>query len=464
MTEEAGLNTNEVAEMVEDIHEEKVSSPPSDDFNFREMLWDKFDVTDNRIIEGKKTVKVTAEFIGNAKMIMDKYTKDLTLMGKAFAKETIPDKKGTLEHAYDSLRDVPLSICGAMTKCSSVFHDQVETPLVQLKRRTKIEHERMRKEEENVSKNRKAALSAFKKAEAASRKAAEDADKAEDAFHIEHNNPGPQPATQAKLEDKCQRLHQARVKADETHRNKADEALRSQVSFEETMNGIFDRMQTLDSERLDTIKNMLGVISEGIISLGEDIIAAGQQLKSATEEIQPMKEIDAFVQENKTDAYAHKDEDHVVYVQQESGIEITPIVDQPVPVESMESVEAAAPAAAPAAVTGEMVVALFDWTAQDDTELTVVVGEELTEMEKIGDWSRCRNAHGTEGLVPGNYIEKPSAGTYATALYDFDATDDSMVSVTVGERVNVLSDDGDWTQARKENGQVGLVPTAYLEK
>lgn len=56
--------------------------------------------------------------------------------------------------------------------------------------------------------------------------------------------------------------------------------------------------------------------------------------------------------------------------------------------------------------SGEPAVALYEFTADGDDELTVAEGEELTVLEHDGDeWWKCRNTHGAEGVVPASYLE-----------------------------------------------------------
>lgn len=54
----------------------------------------------------------------------------------------------------------------------------------------------------------------------------------------------------------------------------------------------------------------------------------------------------------------------------------------------------------------EHAVALYDFTADGDDELTVKAGEQLVILEKDGDeWWKCRNLRGEEGVVPASYLE-----------------------------------------------------------
>ncbi|CCM04044.1 uncharacterized protein FIBRA_06203 [Fibroporia radiculosa] len=55
---------------------------------------------------------------------------------------------------------------------------------------------------------------------------------------------------------------------------------------------------------------------------------------------------------------------------------------------------------------GEAAVALYDFSADGEDELTVQEGEPLLVLERDGDeWWKCRNAAGGEGVVPASYVE-----------------------------------------------------------
>lgn len=54
-------------------------------------------------------------------------------------------------------------------------------------------------------------------------------------------------------------------------------------------------------------------------------------------------------------------------------------------------------------------MALYDFQAQGEDELSVGEGDKLWVLEKDGDeWWKCRNAEGHEGVVPASYIEVSS--------------------------------------------------------
>ena len=60
-------------------------------------------------------------------------------------------------------------------------------------------------------------------------------------------------------------------------------------------------------------------------------------------------------------------------------------------------------------VEGLEAVALYDFQAQGDDELTVAEGDALWIIEQEGDeWWKCRNVDGSEGVVPASYVEVSS--------------------------------------------------------
>ena len=60
-------------------------------------------------------------------------------------------------------------------------------------------------------------------------------------------------------------------------------------------------------------------------------------------------------------------------------------------------------------IEGLEAVALYDFQAQGDDELTVAEGDALWIIEKDGDeWWKCRKVDGSEGVVPASYVEVSS--------------------------------------------------------
>lgn len=84
------------------------------------------------------------------------------------------------------------------------------------------------------------------------------------------------------------------------------------------------------------------------------------------------------------------------------------IIPDPESEEEEEEPDAPARSAPPRAAPsrGEDGVALYDFTADGDDELSVREGDKLIVLERDNDdWWKCTNAKGQEGVVPASYVE-----------------------------------------------------------
>jgi hypothetical protein len=118
--------------------------------------------------------------------------------------------------------------------------------------------------------------------------------------------------------------------------------------------------------------------------------------------------------------------------------------------------------------------ALYDYTAQSESELTLRVGMSVTVVEEFASgWSVVQSGE-LLGAVPHNYIERVaaadavdsapavtalSAGVEAVALFDFQGTSSNELSFSAGARVLVTAQlDGGWWRGRLPDS-----PTPLLE-
>jgi len=63
----------------------------------------------------------------------------------------------------------------------------------------------------------------------------------------------------------------------------------------------------------------------------------------------------------------------------------------------------------------------------------------------------------------GIFVQKMSGSTYV-ALYDYQASDEEELSLRKGDHITVINNAGQWWTVRNERGQEGLVPFNYLEE
>jgi len=118
----------------------------------------------------------------------------------------------------------------------------------------------------------------------------------------------------------------------------------------------------------------------------------------------------------------------------------------------------------------------YNYQAQQLDELSLVKGSRVMILEKSGDgW--WRGQYGNKvGWFPSNYTQEEidDPHTYCVAenvldvmvaMYPFKAQNDTELSFSKGDRLEVLdrpSSDPEWFKARNQMGQVGLVPSNYL--
>lgn len=124
--------------------------------------------------------------------------------------------------------------------------------------------------------------------------------------------------------------------------------------------------------------------------------------------------------------------------------------------------------------------ALYDYTAQDKTEISFKEGDVITVLTKADDGWYMGEINGQKGLFPSTYCTEigsaansgrtnggggGSGGGSRTviALYDYDATDEGELSFHEGDRIVVVeeSDSGWWTG--ELNGVTGTFPSNYTD-
>ena len=119
-------------------------------------------------------------------------------------------------------------------------------------------------------------------------------------------------------------------------------------------------------------------------------------------------------------------------------------------------------------------VALGDFTAEDDAELSFAKGESLTVLPVVPPegWLVAKRDDGAQGLVPEGYVAEPSetpapsadGRLVAQALGTFTGEDATELSFREGDVLTILpepSPEG-WLYAENSAGERGLVPATYV--
>ena len=145
-------------------------------------------------------------------------------------------------------------------------------------------------------------------------------------------------------------------------------------------------------------------------------------------------------------------------------------------------------------------VALYDYQASDEEELSLRKGDRVTIISNAGQWWTVRNERGQEGLVPYNYLEESSVqaskpvqapmsnsrrskiedeGLYqqtnlvmqpsgkvvkAVARYKYTSRRADELGLEKGEEIIVLEKEGDGWWRGKSGNREGWFPANYVEE
>ncbi|KAI0461142.1 hypothetical protein LJB42_001157 [Komagataella kurtzmanii] len=127
--------------------------------------------------------------------------------------------------------------------------------------------------------------------------------------------------------------------------------------------------------------------------------------------------------------------------------------------------------------------ALYDYTAEEDNEISITEGELIVEIEKVDEeWWIGVNSKGEKGLFVASYVKEVSVvpsnkkpvppppaprsqspkRKIVVAEYDYDAAEDNELTFKEGDKIEVLDQpDDDWWLGQV-GGQKGLFPSNYV--
>lgn len=109
--------------------------------------------------------------------------------------------------------------------------------------------------------------------------------------------------------------------------------------------------------------------------------------------------------------------------------------------------------------------ALFDYDAADDTELSFNVDDLIvmhTSDSSIEGWYEGE-LNGKTGLFPANFVELVQKERKCVALYDFTGENEDELSIKEGEELTVMEETDGWVTGKNAEGKVGLFPANYVE-
>ncbi|KAH9951730.1 hypothetical protein B0H21DRAFT_684274 [Amylocystis lapponica] len=119
--------------------------------------------------------------------------------------------------------------------------------------------------------------------------------------------------------------------------------------------------------------------------------------------------------------------------------------------------------------------ASYDYDPQPDAdeELAIKENQLLLLLERTDDdWWKVKvktdtqEEEGASGLVPAAYVEPAEHTSVVKALYEYDATQSTELTVREDELLYVYGQDADWllVQSQTDDSKVGYVPSNYVEE
>jgi uncharacterized protein YgiM (DUF1202 family) len=121
----------------------------------------------------------------------------------------------------------------------------------------------------------------------------------------------------------------------------------------------------------------------------------------------------------------------------------------------------------------KQLVTIYKYEATEDNEISFAEGETIYLLEKDDSgWWRGRNGKGQEGLFPSNFVEvvgeEANSGSIEInkdfqALYDYEAEDETELTIKEGEILHVISETDGWYFGTSAQGKEGNFPSNFVE-
>jgi len=121
----------------------------------------------------------------------------------------------------------------------------------------------------------------------------------------------------------------------------------------------------------------------------------------------------------------------------------------------------------------KQLIALYTYDATEENEISFMEGETVFLVEKDDSgWWRGRNNKGQEGLFPSNFVEivgeEGNSGSVEInkdfkALYNYEAEDDTELTIKEGEILRVISETDGWYFGANGQGKEGNFPSNFVE-
>eukprot|EP00004_Rigifila_ramosa_P009051 TRINITY_DN2050_c0_g1_i1.p1 TRINITY_DN2050_c0_g1~~TRINITY_DN2050_c0_g1_i1.p1 ORF type:complete len:435 (-),score=115.51 TRINITY_DN2050_c0_g1_i1:111-1394(-) len=419
-------------------------------------LWDGFFKVTGHMKTGRMTMKDVVAFLTERAEIETRYAASIKVLCDKHRSET---EKGTIGDAWKALKSQTESLGKQREQMAIQFSRDIATPMntllsthKKLKDQYVEEHDKAHKKMEKARAENEAAKKKYFKLCKELELAEADAAK-----------PKPDQKHQQQADAKAKKARVDMEKADAEYRKAVEAAAAAEDGFNQTTARLLDLFETMEKERYDQMLALLTIF----IQTQEGGLTAAQQsfnvMQSSVGKISK-SDISAFIDATRT---GQPLPNLTIYTSYFDGAAGTP-----------------GPAAGPA-VQAKVV---FEYTATDTSELSLVVGDTVTDIQKDGSGWWTGTVGGKRGLFPANYVEEiapapapasplssraPSAaalppraagpsGKKYKVLFDYNAEGEDELSIKTGETVTVEEENEGWYIGTNSSGKKGMFPSNYV--
>jgi len=294
--------------------------------------------------------------------------------------------------------------------------------------------------------------------------------------------------------------------ADQEYRDAVKQLQASQQKFyHDEMPKILEELQKLEENRMDSMKEWFLAVVSVQETIPPALASASQNMRKVTEAIDRQADIASFISSTTTHSVKPTEAkyepfssiDNPALTRQGSRVSMSPVtIRKTDPTSSptangagitqISAATTAAPAASTTAAastaapsqTRQLVRALYNYDATEESELSFKANERLMVLQKddSGWWQGELN--GRVGMFPSNFVEvvDPNApvkeaaaeqkelGGQCKVLYDYNADSDSELTIKEGEVLTVESEDEGWFFGFNSKGESGRFPSNYVQQ
>ncbi|KAL9646886.1 hypothetical protein ABK040_013746 [Willaertia magna] len=499
-------------------------------FSYKIDLWDKYTEIITKLTVNKKDIKQYQSLF-----------KEHSSLYESLGKKLIKTKFATEQNSYEIIEPAERTVTAFQTIGNEFITthknliDELYKEITKLRKELSSAIKLANKEEKKL---RSEFNNAKSEAASAKQKDAEEKKHLEDLqiqlFTSDDKNLPPKKLD--KLNKEINTYEKKSKKAEEEYENAIKRLHEMDQKYYVQLGLIMHNLESLDRKRIMEMKNILVKFSRLHIQLGRLIQTQSEYMEQGFNDINEEKEIQTFISNNKsgqTPPAPDNFEPYVIRIPDEinkkrfsvisgsnlsssslsslqsshstsqapttpnnvllsppsftTGSNANNVVNPPniPPVPTAVTVQSnSVPTAPPVVVENQanskplfVAAALYNYDATDESELTIQEGEQLEVLECHDDgWWYGKNSRGQCGLFPSNFVssETSTAPTHndteppqvskATALYDYDAQDDSELTFKAGDVISVLATSGDgWFLGELPNGQRGLFPSNFTD-